>query len=1050
MKLKHKRALIVGITSIVLFFCSMYNSYAAQYELPKDSYSGVFEFKYTKFFRSNIQGLVYKDSVYIPLKSLFEKLYIYYKFDFDKQLMSGYYKHNSNLYEMNFLEKTAKFKDSAYTIAPDEVLVSDLEVFVLPSFVNRIFNMMLEVDFSNLIVRVRYLSEKNLRNKNILPVLNRYNNEIEKQGLMDQQEFRGFDMLYDLERNLLNGGLLDYVVGSSFDEFNRSYNYSTNVGIQLLGGDLQVSSRGLYNEKIFEYDNLFSWRYFLGDNPFITQFQVGDIVNQGYSSNLLPINQIRGAQITNETTLRGQNFSTVVIEDNLKPGWQVELWVNSVLYDQTIADPFGNYRFELPLNYGNTNVELRVYGTRGEYIKTLRNIMVPSEFRKPGEVKYSATAGQRTFDNNFVADAKLAVGVNNWLTNIVDVQKVDNNEIQLFERLLVRLGSQLFANFDINPNNYYRAGLVGTDEDIGSFSAGYLLNDKRTVYGTGENSRLELAGSLHNLLDIPVSFSFRGARSFYDNYASNFIQVNTHFNLLFSFRVNYTANFTELDVPNNLRHKIGIDVNYFISDMYRIFPFLGNLNLYVNTIYDLNHHMFDNLGINLSQTVMGNNLLRFGYRKNFRINSSQFYAGLQLNFDKFRSSSRGFYRDDQASFVQTFSGALGFDSEDYELIANNSRAVGSVGQGAARFRFFLDDNANEVWDEGEQVIPGVRVALSQGGRFVRDDDPMTMTFTNLAPYGSYNVVVDEESFPNPLWIPNLTSFAFMSEPNIIKVMNIPCYSAGVIDGGVTYVEGDHRIPQTGVKVHIMSKDNNFKEVLPVYSDGTFYKVGLAPGEYVAWVDSAQVKILNVKSRPELLVFNVDKTIDGDFVEGLQFELHSQDAFLAKSEEVRTEETVVPEQKQEEIEETTVADLIEAPVPEPEVMIKKDSDKIVDKVDEDIAILANERKLFLYSKARSTKLSSDMKEYLDDVTKYLKAHPNSEISIVGHTDNFGALSETQSISDKRATAAVDYLVGKGIDKNRLLARGEGSRNPIASNTTPSGRKQNRRLELMVIE
>jgi outer membrane protein OmpA-like peptidoglycan-associated protein len=92
----------------------------------------------------------------------------------------------------------------------------------------------------------------------------------------------------------------------------------------------------------------------------------------------------------------------------------------------------------------------------------------------------------------------------------------------------------------------------------------------------------------------------------------------------------------------------------------------------------------------------------------------------------------------------------------------------------------------------------------------------------------------------------------------------------------------------------------------------------------------------------------------------------------------------------------------------------------------------------------------MEKYLDVVANYMKKNLRAVVSIVGHTDNFGTLDETQSLSEQRAQEAVRYLIGKGIGRERILPRGEGSRTPIVSNTTPSGRKQNRRLEVTIIE
>ena len=73
--------------------------------------------------------------------------------------------------------------------------------------------------------------------------------------------------------------------------------------------------------------------------------------------------------------------------------------------------------------------------------------------------------------------------------------------------------------------------------------------------------------------------------------------------------------------------------------------------------------------------------------------------------------------------------------------------------------------------------------------------------------------------------------------------------------------------------------------------------------------------------------------------------------------------------------------------------------------------------------------------------------NLEIS--GHTDNIGTSEYNLKLSQRRASAIVDYLVGKGVDARRLKAVGYGRQQPLASNDDESeGRELNRRVEFRV--
>jgi outer membrane protein OmpA-like peptidoglycan-associated protein len=72
-----------------------------------------------------------------------------------------------------------------------------------------------------------------------------------------------------------------------------------------------------------------------------------------------------------------------------------------------------------------------------------------------------------------------------------------------------------------------------------------------------------------------------------------------------------------------------------------------------------------------------------------------------------------------------------------------------------------------------------------------------------------------------------------------------------------------------------------------------------------------------------------------------------------------------------------------------------------------------------------------------------------VRVEGNTDNLGAKPLNQQLSEKRAEAIVDYLVGRGVDRARIMARGNGDNKPLASNKTADGRASNRRTDILFI-
>ncbi len=94
------------------------------------------------------------------------------------------------------------------------------------------------------------------------------------------------------------------------------------------------------------------------------------------------------------------------------------------------------------------------------------------------------------------------------------------------------------------------------------------------------------------------------------------------------------------------------------------------------------------------------------------------------------------------------------------------------------------------------------------------------------------------------------------------------------------------------------------------------------------------------------------------------------------------------------------------------------------------------------------LKSGAREKLAKVAGILLAYPGLNIEVGGYTDNVGADDMNQKLSENRAGAVKDYLVGQGVGINSVTAKGFGNTLPVASNENSSGRQENRRVELVV--
>lgn len=118
---------------------------------------------------------------------------------------------------------------------------------------------------------------------------------------------------------------------------------------------------------------------------------------------------------------------------------------------------------------------------------------------------------------------------------------------------------------------------------------------------------------------------------------------------------------------------------------------------------------------------------------------------------------------------------------------------------------------------------------------------------------------------------------------------------------------------------------------------------------------------------------------------------------------------------------------------------------VERVGEGIAIAFDSAILFAFD---SAELSNVARENLSNLAESLQKYPNTNVTIIGHTDSVGSAEYNMRLSQRRAESAASYLATQGTNRNRLTTVGRGLNEPIASNETSFGRQQNRRVEVTI--
>lgn len=103
---------------------------------------------------------------------------------------------------------------------------------------------------------------------------------------------------------------------------------------------------------------------------------------------------------------------------------------------------------------------------------------------------------------------------------------------------------------------------------------------------------------------------------------------------------------------------------------------------------------------------------------------------------------------------------------------------------------------------------------------------------------------------------------------------------------------------------------------------------------------------------------------------------------------------------------------------------------------------------LLFETNSSVVRDDLQRDLYTLAGSLNRYPNTEVRVIGHTDNTGEALFNQRLSERRASSVVQVLISAGVPSSRLLTSGRGEDQPIATNLTPEGRALNRRVEFVI--
>ena len=843
-------------------------AYAIEENSDADWEEVYLSFRYQGVIDEIVIAIAKDDGFYIPVTALFELFAINYELNPTRFALSGYYLIASNKYTLDFSNYSASLGDKIYKLPASDFLIRDLDYFVKPEVLNKIFGLDLQVDLSRLVLR--------LKTKNTLPILARYQKRIsfERRMKYAQVPDEWYPLKYDRNTRTLNGGLFDYSLYSTVSKNSNYMNLNTTLGGELLSGDIRgkiLTTSNAYGTTLDATG--FRWRYVRDISPWFTRFNFGEITSKGLLSR-----SITGISVSNEPLLTRKSFDQYIIDGNTDPEAEIELYQDNRLVEVRKADDVGYYRFYVPLSYGISRFKIRIYAKQGNIIELDRRVEVPFSFLPPGEFRYQVHAGLQSNDdplipeNHQLGQFEFSYGVNTWLsvkTGLDYFQHENKDAPILYNQVSARIGGTILTNVDLAYGLLYKINTQGRMSSSSSWNVDYshyvkdgIVNSLglKNQLNAGTYFPFSLKGnpvivrldggwqkySDHDVIlyNLYLNNTIKGIRFRYGLAEEHSFANNFH---AFNNRASFGAVYS---IPRNpLYHKL-LRGTYIRSDV----KYNTGLGQAESFEFQMNKQLTKQFRF---QFVYENDLVR----KNYAIE-----IGVLWDAEKFRSSSSIKRGHQSISLVQNLRGSVAFDRPNNKFIYDNRQQVGGAG---ASIRMFIDENNSGTYESFEELIPGNAVSIKRVTTRQITRDGITR-LTQLQPYRRYNFVVNEAKITNPLLLARNSEFSVILDPNSYKVLDIPFYTTGIIEGHVDKVVEEELVSISGLRIHLKSDDDSYETVLRTFIDGSFYSMEIPPGDYEAWVDDAQLEFLQMVSVPERLTFTVRANPDGDYIEGLNF------------------------------------------------------------------------------------------------------------------------------------------------------------------------------------
>jgi cell division protein FtsN len=803
---------------------------------------------------TEIGAVIRREELYLPVTDLFDFLKIRNSPSSEMDSISGFFINTSATYVISRSGNRISYQDKTFNLNPGDLIRTESNLYLRSSYFGKVFGLECSFSFRSLSVTVNSKLE--------LPIIREMRQAEMRSNLIHLRGDIVADTNIGRSYPLFKFGMADWSINSS-EVINGNTNTRVNLslGSMIAGGEFTAAINYYSTDPFTEKQQYYLWRYVNNDFQPLRQVMAGKITTNAISS---IFNPVVGVKLTNTPTKFRRSFGSYTLSDYTEPGWIVELYVNNVLVDYVTADASGFFTFEVPLVYGNTIVNLKFIGPWGEEKTKEQNINIPFNFLPVKTFEYTVSAGivEDTLKSR-ISRASFNYGVTRSLTVGGGIEYLSS---------VTNFPSMPFLNASLRITN----NLLFT----GEFT--YKVRSKSTLtYRLPSNMQFDLNYTWYDKDQKAINYNFREERKAIMSTPLRIGKFSSYQRLSLYQTILPSSKYTTAEwlfsgpifgVNTNLTTYALFKANakpYVYSNLSLTFRLPSGFVIMPQAQYGYTKNKLVSAKVGVEKHLLENAYLNLSYEQNFSSNQKMAELGFRYDFSFAQTGFSVRQSDNKTTLVQYARGSLINDRKTKYLGADNRT---SIGKGGISIIPFIDLNSNGKRDPGEPKAFGMNIRVN-GGKVEMSERDTTIRILGLEPYSNCFIELDPDSFENIAWRLPIQTMSVCVDPNVLKLIEIPVTVVGEANGFVT-LEKNGELRGLG-RIIICFYSDNLKPAGKVLTeeDGYFSYFGLAPGNYIVRVDSAQMRKLGMKSEPEILKLNIKGVgLDGVIIDGLDFTL----------------------------------------------------------------------------------------------------------------------------------------------------------------------------------